>query len=264
MRILCVCVLMPFVFLCSRLSAEPEALKSVEPAPGTIGFYLKKIKGRYVFRDGKMKPIHVPTIPGVIRTVGSRSYTLLKGTVSQVLGENRVVVTTKKSLPSGATRHTTQIVSLSDNNNVSIGQDIQVMAEEDGHYACVTAGGATNTVPAYKLLRTITFKEYRQVYEAEKKAGQPDKIVSFKRVPSPPQRPASYRDLLKQRQEQRNPRRTNTQQPRLSGDELKKRLQDYNMKVLRAKGELGPPLPIHLTPEQDKQLVEEGILPPRE
>jgi hypothetical protein len=43
-----------------------------------------------------------------------------------------------------------------------------------------------------------------------------------------------------------------------TGEALKKHLQDYNMEIIR-KGL--PPLPIPLTPEQDRQLVEEGILP---
>jgi len=59
-------------------------------------------------------------------------------------------------------------------------------------------------------------------------------------------------------------RTTVVEPPRLSGDELNKHLQEYNMELIRksANGEGGaPPLPIQLTPEQDKQLVAEGILP---
>ena len=56
--------------------------------------------------------------------------------------------------------------------------------------------------------------------------------------------------------------------PRLSPEEQRRRreavrahLQQYQMEVIR-KGM--PPLPIPLTPEQDAELVREGILPPRE
>jgi len=42
---------------------------------------------------------------------------------------------------------------------------------------------------------------------------------------------------------------------------LEKHLQEYQMEVIRAKGELGPPLPIQLTKEMDDQLVAEGVLP---
>ncbi len=48
--------------------------------------------------------------------------------------------------------------------------------------------------------------------------------------------------------------------PRLQGPELEKQLREYQMEVIR-KGL--PPLPIPLTPEQDAQLVQEGILPPQ-
>ncbi len=53
----------------------------------------------------------------------------------------------------------------------------------------------------------------------------------------------------------------------LKGPELEQKLREYNMDLIRkaAKGEAsGPPLPIPLTPEQDEQLVKEGILPARE
>ena len=43
--------------------------------------------------------------------------------------------------------------------------------------------------------------------------------------------------------------------------EEQKELQEYNMDLIRSGL---PSLPIPLTPEQDKQLVEEGILPPLE
>ncbi len=49
--------------------------------------------------------------------------------------------------------------------------------------------------------------------------------------------------------------------PRLQGEELQKHLQQYQMEVIR-KGL--PPLPIPLTPEMDRQLVQEGVLPPQE
>lgn len=50
-------------------------------------------------------------------------------------------------------------------------------------------------------------------------------------------------------------------EPKFTGDELKKHLQEYNMEAIR---EGLPPLPIPLTPEQDDQLVKEGVLPPVE
>ncbi|MBN1676808.1 MAG: hypothetical protein JXR37_37540 [Kiritimatiellae bacterium] len=46
------------------------------------------------------------------------------------------------------------------------------------------------------------------------------------------------------------------------GPELENHLQNYNAELIRAGGELGPPLPIPLSPELDAQLVREGHLPP--
>jgi hypothetical protein len=41
-----------------------------------------------------------------------------------------------------------------------------------------------------------------------------------------------------------------------------KKLREYNLELIKAKGAKGPPLPIQLTPEEDDQLVKEGVLPP--
>lgn len=49
-------------------------------------------------------------------------------------------------------------------------------------------------------------------------------------------------------------------QPRYTGEELTKHLQEYQMEVIR---QGLPPLPIPLTPAMDQQLVNEGVLPPR-
>ena len=48
--------------------------------------------------------------------------------------------------------------------------------------------------------------------------------------------------------------------PKFSGAELEKHLQDYQMEVIR---QGLPPLPIPLTPEMDRKLIEEGVLPPQ-
>lgn len=49
-------------------------------------------------------------------------------------------------------------------------------------------------------------------------------------------------------------------QPRFTGPELERHLQEYQLEVIR---QGLPPLPIPLTPEMDARLVAEGILPPR-
>lgn len=48
--------------------------------------------------------------------------------------------------------------------------------------------------------------------------------------------------------------------PALQGQELEKHLREYNLQNIRNGG---PPLPIQLTPEEDEQLVKEGVLPAR-
>jgi hypothetical protein len=52
-------------------------------------------------------------------------------------------------------------------------------------------------------------------------------------------------------------------QSKIPPEELERHLRQYNMELIRAKGENGPPLPIPLTDEEDNRLVVEGFLPPR-
>lgn len=49
-------------------------------------------------------------------------------------------------------------------------------------------------------------------------------------------------------------------QPKYTGEELQKHLENYQLEVIR---QGLPPLPIPLTPEMDRQLIQEGILPPQ-
>jgi hypothetical protein len=49
-------------------------------------------------------------------------------------------------------------------------------------------------------------------------------------------------------------------EPKLKGEELEKHLRQYNLEAIR---QGLPPLPIQLSPEEDKQLVTEGVLPNR-
>jgi hypothetical protein len=51
---------------------------------------------------------------------------------------------------------------------------------------------------------------------------------------------------------------------KLSSEELQRKLQEYQMNLIRSGGQLGPPLPMQLTPEMDAQLVNEGVLPKAE
>jgi hypothetical protein len=50
--------------------------------------------------------------------------------------------------------------------------------------------------------------------------------------------------------------------PILKGEEYETHIRQYNMDLIRSGGDMGVPLPITLTPEEDAQLVSEGALPP--
>ena len=67
------------------------------------------------------------------------------------------------------------------------------------------------------------------------------------------------RRRIRQQQMQQEVEKLN-EKPKYTGDELAKHLYEYQMEVIR---QGLPPLPIPLTPEQDAQLVTEGVLPPQ-
>ncbi len=79
-------------------------------------------------------------------------------------------------------------------------------------------------------------------------------------VPAGSGAPQSYADRLRARRElAKAPKVREVVGPKLTGEELEKYLQQYQMDVIR-RGE--PALPVPLTPEMDEQLVKEGILEP--
>ncbi|HBA84456.1 MAG TPA: hypothetical protein DCZ95_10215 [Verrucomicrobia bacterium] len=76
------------------------------------------------------------------------------------------------------------------------------------------------------------------------------------RMNAPRSQRMSYADRRAARE---RARREAPPQPKYTGEELEKHLQEYQMEVIR---QGLPPLPIPLTPEMDDQLVTEGVLPP--
>lgn len=99
-------------------------------------------------------------------------------------------------------------------------------------------------------------------------AGAPGARTSspvVSRTPSPSGSSAargSYLDRLRTRREalaKRNEAIVKSRMEQPSGVAMQKKLEDYNMQLIR---EGKPPLPVQLTKEQDDQLVKEGVLPP--
>lgn len=78
-----------------------------------------------------------------------------------------------------------------------------------------------------------------------------------------PSRQSSYaerRRALLQKIEERRKKEEEPKQPQLTGEALRKHLEQVQMNAIR---EGLPPLPLPLTPEMDAQLVQEGVLPPQ-
>ena len=80
------------------------------------------------------------------------------------------------------------------------------------------------------------------------------------RIKQAEERRLSYAERRRQRQLERQ-KPIGIPKPVLTGAELEKHLQDYQMKVIR---EGLPPLPVQLTPDRDAQLVAEGYLLPQD
>jgi len=137
-------------------------------------------------------------------------------------------------------------------------------------YTVLSPGQSENgltVVDASYQEETATLQFGEEVQLLELKSGTAPgqtapQVATAPGVPSPPAMPSpgmSYAERRRQRLlEQHEP--PTPPQPKYSGEALQKHLQDYQMEVIR---QGLPPLPIPLTPEQDSQLVKEGILPPQ-
>lgn len=96
--------------------------------------------------------------------------------------------------------------------------------------------------PVTRPIPQMSWDEYKKMYESGK---------------MPPARSATA--VLASLRSGRDP---STIQ-KISREEREARRRAYNMDLIRAGGMEGVPLPIPLTPEEDAQLVSEGVLPPQ-
>ena len=76
------------------------------------------------------------------------------------------------------------------------------------------------------------------------------------------QKNQSYSSRLKKHRESRIKVESRIKYPKenMSKEEITEHLRKLNMELIRAQGSKGPPLPLQLTPEEDAQLVSEGVL----
>ena len=95
------------------------------------------------------------------------------------------------------------------------------------------------------------------LFKLEAGAGEP---ISKKEQSSRQSSYAERRRALLQKIEERRTQAEPPPEPKLSGEALKKHLEEVQMDAIRNGL---PPLPLPLTPEMDAQLVKEGVLPPQ-
>jgi len=95
------------------------------------------------------------------------------------------------------------------------------------------------------------------LFKLEAGAGEP---ISKSEQSSRQSSSAERRRALLQKVEERRTQAEPPPEPKLSGEALKKHLENVQMDAIRNGL---PPLPLPLTPEMDAQLVKEGVLPPQ-
>lgn len=121
---------------------------------------------------------------------------------------------------------------------------------------------STSVEPVQDMQAPINITQQRAVMVAP--AVTPTRATSG--AASTPGQPLSYIERLKMRREsmakaeQQKIEAAATQ--KLENVDREDLLRQYNLELIRAKGAKGSPLPIQLTPEEDAQLVREGVLPP--
>ncbi len=142
--------------------------------------------------------------------------------------------------PGGPAENGLQVLEASydkETATLQLGDEVQILELKSGTATQVTPGQTAPAAPALAAPPTTHMTP----------------------PPQPPSPGMSYAERRRQRLlEQQEP--PAAPQPKYTGQALQKHLQDYQMEVIR---QGLPPLPIPLTPEQDSQLVKEGVLPPQ-
>ena len=100
--------------------------------------------------------------------------------------------------------------------------------------------------------------EIQQITESDRQA----KIRQRRKRPTYAERRRARRERRQQRKREQQARAAQAKpaEPKFTGEELRKHLEEYQMELIR---QGLPPLPLPLTPEMDEQLVTEGVLPPQ-
>ncbi len=274
---------------------------STPPEPGTRAYYEQYIRGSCILDGGVLIRVGtsgvpaLPTAPGVIRAPREMltGVQILEGRALQVLSNNVVVLGKPITNASGMVAYPLScLVSMAANRQPATGVWLRIPAMTDGSYTYVTGSGTGGSLPAYREVPEPTYEEYRQIYERDCQAASDEPLVSAVPVTnaapvavspsstsptapaggalaeasgSAPPTSLSFAQRIRQRREELLRMRaaaTNTV-PDVSSQDLDKKLRDYNMELIKAKGTKGPPLPISLTPDEDAQLVKEGVLPPQ-
>lgn len=143
-------------------------------------------------------------------------------------------------------------------------QSETVIMEKDGERFTLALDGSA--LPAERRQNAEPERSTRVAAAGRRRSTEPTASDAAER--------ASYVERLRQRREEARQRREaqeaqqqasrEAEVERLTGEALQRHLREYNLQLIRARGEMGPPLPMELTPEEDAQLVEEGVLPPSE
>lgn len=160
----------------------------------------------------------------------------------------------------------------------SFARNLRLSMLFEGPDGTTRAGIVDNTTKKSYILRIGEPQEGLEMVEADIKASEAmlrkgNEVALFKLEAGAGEpitkteqtsRQSSYADrrraLLQKVEERRKEPEPQPEAPKLTGEALKKHLEQVQMDAIRNGL---PPLPLPLTPEMDAQLVSEGILPPQ-
>lgn len=140
---------------------EPGVIRPIHN-PGSPGHYRNHVQGRYALRDGIIiKLTHV------------------FGTVIRKVDENRVLVTERIDR---FERNQLATVCAADTNALPAGE-FSVHALPDGFCTCQTDSGGRITLPAYRIVPTMTFEQYMGVFSNKTTEVPVVRLDSLERQP---------------------------------------------------------------------------------
>ncbi|MBU4459279.1 MAG: hypothetical protein KJ579_01825, partial [Verrucomicrobia bacterium] len=183
--------------LCLALCSCASLQGADAPEPGTKAYYDQNIKDRFALINGRMAPMRTPASDldmvragrGMAAYLGSASPVStdwIDGHIAQIVNSTALVVRVQAHRNTGVTKTVPCLVMVGNTSGLATNQPFRCrVLAYPSTFVCDTSTGETNkSVGVWTELRSISFEEYQQAYQADASAAEPftGNIVGYRRL----------------------------------------------------------------------------------